>query len=51
MSPLKRVARLVAGALLVTGVFASSAAPASATPDHALTGHAQMRLTDTGWGG
>jgi len=51
MSPLKRVARLVAGALLVTGVFASSAAPASATPDHARSSHTQMSLLDTGWGG
>jgi len=51
MSPFKRVARLVAGALLVTGVFASSVAPASATPDHVRTTHTQMRLLDTGWGG
>ena len=51
MNPFKRVARLAAGALLVTGIFASAAAPASAASDHASTDHARMSLLDTGWGG
>jgi hypothetical protein len=49
MSKLKRVARFAAGALLVTGIFASAAAPADAVDDSG-TG-ARMVLLDTGWGG
>jgi hypothetical protein len=48
MSSFKRIARLAAGALLVTGIFAGSAAPADAAPD---AGSARMVLLDTGWGG
>ena len=49
MSTLKRVARIAAGALLATGIFAGSVAPASASVPH--TQGAQMHVTDTGWGG
>jgi hypothetical protein len=49
MSKFKRVARLVAGALLVTGLFASAAAPATA--DDAGTSARKYVLLDTGWGG
>lgn len=49
MSKFKRVARLAAGALLATGIFAGSVAPASAAP--ADTQSARMHLMDTGWGG
>jgi hypothetical protein len=51
MNSFKRVARLAAGALLVTGIFASSAAPAGAAADHANANHARMSSLDTGWGG
>ena len=53
MTTLKRVARLAAGAILVTGVFAGSAAPAGAATDHdvATTNARVMTLMDTGWGG
>ena len=50
MSTLKRVARLAAGAILVTGVFAGSAAPAGAATDTS-SGNVRMILMDTGWGG
>ncbi|MGY2877073.1 hypothetical protein ACVW00_004263 [Marmoricola sp. URHA0025 HA25] len=50
MSTLKRVARLAAGAILVTGIFAGSAAPAGAAAD-ASSSHVHMVLMDTGWGG
>lgn len=50
MTTLKRVARLAAGALLVTGVFAGSAAPAGAATDTPPTSHRAV-LMDTGWGG
>jgi len=49
MSKFKRVARFAAGALLVTGLFASAAAPASA--DDAGTSARKYVLLDTGWGG
>jgi hypothetical protein len=54
MTTLKRVVRLAAGAVLVTGIFAGSAAPAGAAPDAhgASAGAAQhFSLLDTGWGG
>jgi hypothetical protein len=51
MSKFKRVARLAAGALLATGIFAGSVAPASAAPaDHGIHG-VRTHLLDTGWGG
>ena len=50
MSSLKRVARVVAGAILVTGVFAGSAAPAGAASDHSVDS-TRMHTFDTGWGG
>jgi len=49
MSRFKRVARIVAGAILVTGIFAGSAAPAGAASDHASGG--RVHPMDTGWGG
>ena len=49
MSKFKRVARFAAGALLVTGLFASAAAPASA--DDAASSARKYVLLDTGWGG
>jgi hypothetical protein len=48
MSKFKRLARLAAGAILVTGLFASAAAPATAD-DH--SDGARKVLLDTGWGG
>ena len=48
MSKFKRIAGLVAGAILATGVFAGAAAPAEAS-SHADS--ARMALLDTGWGG
>ena len=52
MTTLKRVARLAAGAILVTGVFAGSASPAGAATDHNVASNARvMTLMDTGWGG
>lgn len=48
MSKFQRLARLAAGALLATGVFASAAAPASAATDS--SSHKVVML-DTGWGG
>ena len=50
MSKFKRVARLAAGAILATGLFASVAAPASADTSSAAPGH-KVVLMDTGWGG
>jgi hypothetical protein len=49
MSKFKRVTRLAVGALLATGIFAGSVAPASA----AVTDNqsVRMHLMDTGWGG
>jgi hypothetical protein len=49
MSKFQRLARLAAGALLATGVFASAAAPASAATDSSSS-HKVVML-DTGWGG
>lgn len=49
MSKFQRFARLAAGALLATGIFASAAAPASAATD-ANSSHKVVML-DTGWGG
>ena len=48
MSRFKRLAGLAAGAILVTGLFTSAAAPASAAND--TSSSARMVLTDTGWG-
>jgi hypothetical protein len=48
MSKFKRVARLAAGAILVTGIFAGSVSPASAATDDISS--ARMTLSDTGWG-
>jgi hypothetical protein len=50
MTTLKRLARLAAGAVLVTGVFAGSAAPASAATDDAAS-TVRITMLDTGWGG
>jgi hypothetical protein len=50
MSRLKRVARIAAGALLVTGIFAGSAAPAGAASDRS-GGSVRVQPLDTGWGG
>jgi len=50
MTTLKRVARLAAGALLVTGIFAGSVAPAGAAADTTPSSH-RVVLMDTGWGG
>lgn len=47
MSKFKRVARVAAGVLLATGVFAGTAAPADAAQD---TTSSQVFLFDTGWG-
>jgi hypothetical protein len=49
MSKFKRVARLAAGAILVTGIFTSVTAPA----DAAASSHSTARWVqlDTGWGG
>jgi hypothetical protein len=49
MSKFKRFARLAAGAILATGLFASAAAPASAATD--TTSSHKVVLFDTGWGG
>ena len=50
MSKFKRVARIVAGAILATGIFAGTAtAPASAAPVD-RDSSAPMSLLDTGWG-
>jgi hypothetical protein len=51
MSKFKRVARIAAGAILATGIFAGSVAPASAAPANHGTHGVQTRLLDTGWGG
>jgi len=51
MNSFKRVARFAAGALLVTGIFATSAAPAGAATDHANSNQVRMTFLDTGWGG
>jgi hypothetical protein len=48
MSKFKRFARLAAGALLATGLFASAAAPATAADTN--SSH-KVVLFDTGWGG
>jgi len=49
MSRFKRVARIAAGALLATGIFAGSVAPASAaTPD--IQRNVRISTMDTGWG-
>jgi hypothetical protein len=48
MSKFKRVARFAAGAILLTGIFAGSVAPASAANDDVSS--ARMTLMDTGWG-
>ena len=48
MSKFKRIAGFAAGAILFTGLFAGTAAPASA--DESGSG-ARMVLLDTGWGG
>ena len=50
MSKIKRVARLAAGAILATGLFASVAAPATAASESAAPGP-KVVLMDTGWGG
>lgn len=48
MSSFKRIARIVAGAILATGIVAgTAAAPADAAPD---TTKARTTLLDTGWG-
>ena len=49
MSKFKRVARLAAGAILVTGIFTAAAAPADAAP--ATHPGARWVQLDTGWGG
>jgi len=49
MSKFKRVAGFAAGAILVTGLFTSAAAPASAA-DESGSG-TRMVMLDTGWGG
>jgi hypothetical protein len=50
MSNFKRFTRLLAGAILTTGIFAGSvAAPASAAP-HESALHAKVANLDTGWG-
>ena len=51
MTTLKRVARIAAGAILVTGIFAGSAAPAGAATDHSLRQAGHAIVMDTGWGG
>lgn len=48
MTKLKRLAGLAAGAILVTGIFASAAAP-SASADESGT-RARVVMLDTGWG-
>ena len=48
MSNMKRVGRLAAAAILATGIFAGSVAPASAVSDSGS--HARMLVKDTGWG-
>ena len=50
MSKFKRVARVAAGALLATGIFAGSVAPASAASADTQSVRV-MHLMDTGWGG
>jgi len=49
MSKMKRVARLAAAAILATGIFAGSVAPASAVVDDGA--QARVLVQDTGWGG
>lgn len=49
MSKMKRVARLAAAAILATGIFAGSAAPASAVVDDGA--QSRVLVKDTGWGG
>jgi hypothetical protein len=49
MSMMKRVARIAVGAILATGIFASTATPADAAP-HQHGDQATVRLLDTGWG-
>ena len=50
MTNLKRFARLVAGVVLATGVFAgAAAAPASASPAN-HDSKPRVALLDTGWG-
>jgi len=51
MSRFKRVARIAAGALLATGIFAGSVAPASAAHAETPGNSSHMTLLDTGWGG
>jgi len=49
MSMMKRLARIAVGAILATGIFASTATPA----DAAVSQQAQkttITLLDTGWG-
>jgi hypothetical protein len=51
MRNLKRVARIAAGAILATGIFAGTvAAPASAAVGDSHQG-ARVSMLDTGWGG
>jgi hypothetical protein len=50
MSRLKRVARIAAGAILATGLFAGAAAPAGAVSDHGKKPDHSI-VMDTGWGG
>jgi hypothetical protein len=49
MSMMKRVARLAVGALLATGIFAGTAAPADAAA-HSPRGQITVNTLDTGWG-
>ena len=50
MGNLKRFTRLVAGAILTTGILAGAmTAPASATPQESAL-HAKVTNLDTGWG-
>ena len=50
MTTLKRVARIAAGAILATGIFAGAASHAGAAADHSPK-HDQAIVMDTGWGG
>jgi hypothetical protein len=48
MSKFKRVARVAAGLLLTTGIFAGTVAPSDAA---VVRTHTHSSLLDTGWGG
>jgi hypothetical protein len=50
MSKFKRIARIAAGAILATGIFAGSVAPASAATHDGNSTSAHMTTLDTGWG-